>query len=296
MTERNLYTQETYQYYDGHGLLLIKDDPESKKDTIGRTVKDLITKGRNDKMEQGLRKCLGEKVVWRFGYKVQFTLQRHPDYKEKSSRDHWQYYIIFRRVVHTTDSGFKFFVDHLPYLRGLSLWARTLTGDPFAEALFYCSQIPGAWIGNKWNKFIRVIGFIGPEMSAEDWNEYGTMTQKSITGWIRWFRKRLIPEFSLEGKAWQLWVTPDSPDKELLKRILLKRVGKENFFLRLMFGDTTVTREEVENYKHMTNWRWGIRLDQSNDRYTIFIKDPALLEFNALETDALEWAFNNRDK
>lgn len=304
MTERNFYTKETYQQFDSFGMLRIHPDHTDGldwKDSIGRTVIDLITKGRHPKMETGLNACQGEKIIynpfhtWTLrGRKIQFTLKRHPDYKEKSSRDHWQYYIIYRKIVHRTDSGFKFFVDHLPYLRGLSLWAITLTGNPFTEALFFCSQIPGAIIGNAWNKFIRVIGFIGPEWHEADWNDIGVEIQKGLTGWIKFFRKLLIPEYSLHGKAWQLWIMPDSPDKKLLKRILLKRVGKYNYFLRLMFGDKTVTREQVEGYTHMTSWRWSTRLDQSCRRYVIFVGDAEKLKYNALETDVLEWAWINR--
>jgi hypothetical protein len=322
-----------YQYFDEHNLMLIDKDPFSYKDCGGRTVLAAITYDLPDELNYSIE------LLVRFE-EDRYVLYRHPKHPEVSSRDHFSYIIIHRKLKADKigkDLWLRYFIKDVPFMRGLYLWMHTLIGNKLAEYFYYLLYIPGAYIGNVglylwmhtlignklaeyfyyllyipgayignvWNKLIRRVGKCKPERSNEWWGEKyddlanGVRLQRNLTRWqkfwlhgfkFKWRGKKqtipfLIPTYSLHVKAWQIYVLPESRRKDKLKRILLKRVGKYNYLLRLLFGDKTVTQEEVENYRHMTNWRWGVNLDESCDRHVVFAED---IEYNALETDLLK--------
>ena len=84
---------------------------------------------------------------------------------------------------------------------------------------------------------------------------------------------------------------PESQRKAKLKRILLQRVGKSNPMLRLLFGDTTVTQQEINNYPHMTGYRPGVYLDETCRR-TIRELTAQEAEFNTYEKNLIIWLWN----
>ena len=171
---------------------------------------------------------------------------------------------------------------------------------------YYSFQIVGNWLGNGWNSFFRGVGNIKKERTNEWWAGVRYMNtdgwvltnghnlQVNLTKWQKFWRKWLIPNYPQHNKGWQLYSLPNHPLKKILKKILLKRIynrgGHSNYLLRLLFGDTTVTEDEVQTYKHMTNYRWGTNLDESCRRDVYYISDYEI-EFNGYEVELLHFLF-----
>ena len=184
-------------------------------------------------------------------------------------------------------------------MRGMNLWMHSLTGNRLAEFLYYLIYIPGAYLGNWWLKFCRLIGNIRPELPNDIWilpcgdSNTGTQYLHHRPLWQKLWGRIIgitIPAYALHNKAWQIYVMPDSKRKEKLKRILLKRVGKSNIMLRLLFGDT-VTQEEIDNYPHMTGYRPGAYLNTT--RRTIRELKEQEAEFNTYEKDLIKKLYDD---
>ena len=281
----NFILQTLYHIFDKYFMLLIKGDRESYKDSMGRTFEAWLIYGRPERLAMAMDSCLvpGEKhwILW-----------RHPEHQVPTSRDHWSYYIQFRKLRDTAEE-FKKFIKRVPRMRGMTYWFRSLTGSKWYQCLYYSTYIPIELIGVIWNKFWRCIGGIKPERSHEDWEDNFMEIQTNISDWTDWVRNNpLIPTYSLYNKGLQIMLLPECRAKRFLKWILRGRIGKYNYMLRMFFGDTTVTAEEVYNYRHRTGWRWGVNLDESCRRDVRIIRDRTLLEHNALETDMLIWTFH----
>lgn len=289
-----------YYWADEYGMFRIHPDYTDGKDwenSVGETVLAWIAYGQDPESPSipSLLYCYSHNC-------------RHPQYPgSELSRDHLSYLLVFRRLFF---GGYS----NLPVnRRGMYLWSRAIQYNKTAEFLYYATQIPGAYFRYWWNSLIRRMGRCGTEISGEMWGyepmgwdiTIGEFKQQSLTKWqkfwlwgprYKWRGKEkkielLIPTYTLHNKAWQLYVMRKSPKRDTLCKILLKSVGKYNYLLRLMFGDTTVTKEEVESYRHMTGWRWGVNLDETCDRDVRFIPEN-LLKCNSLETDLLKYIWN----
>jgi len=265
----NLQAKTSYHIFDEYGMLLVKDDPLSWRDSIGATVCAWIAYNRLFELSNALEDCYDP---------YRNILFRHQIYDEEASRDHKSYFCIYRKL-----NGEE--IPNFGYLRGMSLWMKSISGNKHAEWWYYFWYIPGAYLGNWTLKTLRWIGNIKPERDnnwwISQWSEkyyVRSVTQGNVmlfhrTRWQKfwaWVIFKTIPAYSLHVKAWQIYVMPKSKKKEKLKRILLKRVGKSNLMLRLLFapdkpqnsGDS-VTQEEVDNYPHMTSFRPGVYLDET---------------------------------
>jgi len=242
-----------------------------------------------------------------------WVLYRHPDYKELASRDHHSYFIIYRKLLDPawTNIFIKNLLNSysLLFFRGMNLWMKSLTGNKRAQWWYYFWNIPGARLGNWWNRLIKWIGDCGYERSNEWWLadtpqgiNRGTLLQNGLSKWQKFwlhgpkfklFGKEyhieiLLPAYALHVKAWQIYVMPKTPKRDTLRKILIKRVGKSNLMLRLLLGDTTVTQEEVDNYPHMTGYRPGVYLDETCRR-DIRELTPQEAEANTYERDLIIW-------
>jgi hypothetical protein len=255
------------------GCACVRGDVKSYLDSFGRTFLTWLAYGRPDELKSVLES------YWKEG-----KLRRHPQAWDETSRDHYSYFIMFKRLT-CTDDEFKAFVNKIPPKRGLNFWKRALVPDTRYEIEYYRYNIPYARIGNVWLRFCRWIGKIRPELSNEEWigiwDEFYAPCRVSkpiqITGGSaekyyrtarqkRWGNviNKTTPAYVLHNKGWQLFFMPDNPKKDTLKRILLKRVGKSNLMLRLLFGDTTVSETEVSGYPYMTNYRSSVYLNTTN--------------------------------
>lgn len=248
----NTEIQDQYFRMDEHNMMLVNSDDRSWRDSIGRNFLFLMAylKDSNSaKLIEGLMSCYKDGV-----------LIRHPSYPdEQMSKDHWSYFIMYKRLC-SIDREFREFVDNVPRITGLYNWMYALAGSKYDELGYYLVQIPGAVLGN----IAHTLGGIHKN------------------------RKLIVPPYSLHNKAWQIYFLRDSWAKRVLKKILLRRVKKHdntNYLLRLLFGDY-VTKAEVESYKSLTGYRWGVFLDWSNDRDVKEIA-PELVKYNAYDKDLL---------
>jgi hypothetical protein len=274
----NLESKNTHYIFDEHGMLVVKGDNESWKDSIGRTVLAWIAYGRPKELQNAILSCFREGKLY-----------RHPNHTELASRDHISYYCTHRKLLNKFIPPFKF-------QRGMNLWMKSLTGNRTAEFFYYLWYIPGAYLGNWWLKRCRKWGNIRQELHHMDWmhNTYtnGEYIQRNHTLWQKLWSKIInttIPAYALHNKAWQIYVMPTSKRKEKLKRILLKRAGKSNLMLRLLFGDK-VTQEEIDNYPHMTGYRPGAYLNTTTR--TIREMDAVESEYNTYEKQLIKWLYD----
>ena len=281
----NLETQIAYHIFDRLRMLIMLSDLESWKDALGRTILAWLAFDQDPRLVRAIESCL-----FRYQYQTKYHLLRHPGYKEESSRDHWSYFILFKKL-RDTDEAFKDFIKDVPRMRGMNYWMKTLGGSKFHEWMYYNLYIPGARIGNCWNGCIRGLGDAQPERSYEWWcrtkwvdSNGWTMTnghylQLNLSRrqkfWLRGRRIKLfgklrkiqflIPTYPIHNRGWQLYVMPESRRKDKLIRILSKRFGESNLLLRLLY-DLPVTIEEVLEYFGMTGFPSGANLDETCDR------------------------------
>ena len=319
----NLETKTAYHVFDEFGMLCIPSDQswesrswwkklwdkilkrewtptwsnKSWRDSIGRTVLAWIAYGGPDSLAFPLEQCWIPS--WR---KKTGKLFRHFAHDERASRDHWSYFIIYR-VLSDMDAPhlIKNFMDYIPRMRGLNSWMKALTGNKRAEWWYYTLAIPGAMLGNWWLRKCRKWGRISPELHHMDWmyNTYknGKYIINNSTPWQKlwaWIIFTSMPAYALHNKAWQIYIMRKSPKRDTLRKILLKRVGKSNVMLRLLFCDT-VTQEEVDNYPHMTGYRPGVYLDETCRRDIRELTDKEA-EFNTYEWQLIKKLYNDGNK
>ena len=284
----NLTNKTAYHQFDEYGMLIVASDELSHRDSLGRTILAGLAYGFVHEIIRSINSCY-----------IGGRLYRHPDSNEESSRDHWSYFIMFRKLITKDATQFLNFIDRVPSMRGLNLWMNALTGDKRAEWWYYFWAIPGAYIGNWWLRKCRKWGRISPEFRNEDWilqddHAFPYGQGNWIIKWNRsvwqklwaWIIFTSMPAYALHNKAWQIYVMPASRKKEKLKRILLSRIGISNIMLRLLLGDTTVTQEEIDNYPHMTGYRPGVYLDETCRRDIRELTDKEA-EANAYEKDLI---------
>jgi hypothetical protein len=261
-------------------MCVINGTPDSWKDSMGRTFEAWLIYGRHAALGRAMDNCLRR-------IDDHWVLDRHPNYRIPTSRDHWSYYIQYKRRVND-DEDFAKFIKDVPRMRGLTYWMKAATKSKLYQFLYYALYIPLELLGNWWNRFWRFVGHIKPERSHEEWEERGLEIQLGISKWTDWVRRNpLIPAYSMYNKVLQIYILPDCMAKKVLQRILRGRTGKYNYFIRVMLGDKKVTLKDVLTYQHRTGWRWGVNLDESCRRDVKIIRNPALIASNALETDIL---------
>jgi hypothetical protein len=279
----NVDCRSTYHYVDNDYMMVVQGDDLSWRDSIGRNVLCLFAYGRNHILEAGLENCL-----------INGVLHRHPIKRDGMSKDHWSYFIMYRYWLstYTKDTkAFDDFIDSIPRITGLYNWMYALTGSKYDELGYYLVQIPGAWLGSRYNNVIRFIGNIRDkgELDELSWDKIGKSIQQSMTPWQKTWRKLLLPAYSLHNKAWQVYFMRPSIWRNILQKLLFKRLpsNSTNYLVRLLLGNDNIIQEQIDDYQHMTNYRWGVNLDQTTSRDLTIIKDPKLLEYNAYEKDLL---------
>ncbi|HUV82814.1 MAG TPA: hypothetical protein VMW53_07060, partial [archaeon] len=121
-------SKDTFYVFDEYGMLTVKSDTLSWRDSIGMTVCAWIAYGMPGKLRYSLHKCWGVRQ-WKpktvigiiiNGLLPNRILYRHPNKREKASRDHYSYYIIHAKLSMQVDQWFKLFIKGLPRMRGLN--------------------------------------------------------------------------------------------------------------------------------------------------------------------------------
>ena len=309
----NLKSKTSYYQFDEAGMLIVKGDELSWRDSIGRTVLAWIAYGNVGnigigpiELSDAIEDCMVDGVLY-----------RHPNRKELSSRDHLSYFYIYRKIRWPSGSDFIDTIagEKITSRRGLYSWMKALTGNKRAEWWYYVINIAGAMLGNWWLRKCRKWGRIWPEEDNRVW--LGSHpTQPGVPGYLilsertpwqklwAWIIFTSMPAYALHNKAWQIYVMPESRRKERLKKILLSRIGISNIMLRLLFEPKViynsdylkgsyklVTQEEVDNYPHMTGYRTGVYLDETCRRDIRELTDKEA-EFNCYEKDLIIWLYN----
>jgi hypothetical protein len=152
--------------------------------------------------------------------------------------------------------------------------------------MYYLIQIPGAYLRHWWNNVVRKVFRIRPERSQETWDKDGGIIQANLTWWQEIGRALHTPFYPLHNKAWQVNLLKANKYRACLKRVLLKEVGPYNYLTRLLFGDLNIPKSVIDDYKMMSNWRWGVTLNETNRRYNYILPDE-LVAANAIEKDLL---------
>lgn len=262
---------------------------QGRADSLGRTVLAAIAYYEEQLLDNILQNC----IIGFYPLKV----LRHPDVKKGISRDHITYLLVglkyFQQnqlLSYVVDSLRWKISDFARFTPDMWLWAKGLpmdsVGSRLARWLFYRIEIPWMRLMYLWNKIIRFIAGFKPERDQLEFD--CQKLNQGLNPIQKWFRKKMYPAYTLAILGWQLYVLPDSRLKRRLQRVCLRMVGGYNYLIRLLFGDYTVTFDDVQNYKHMTAWRWGVNLDETNDRTVYIVTDPKLIEDNTLETDLLQ--------
>ena len=278
--------------WDAFGFLLITGDPKSWRDAIGRLMEYLYAHGKFHEKNEALESCC--RLI-----DGKYVLLRHPVFWEKydelgllpnpawykydkdgeefASRDHWSYFIQYKKNILSKEE-FADFISKVPRMRGMNLWMKTLTGSKWHQWWFYTIFNPGAYLGNVVSNLITRIGRLGPEESIHWWIELmhtdiniskGTLMQHKLTRWQKVWRKiwvTLTPFYPIQNRGWQLKWLPDHKRKERQKGILLRRTDRGNLIVRALFGDTHISKLELQKYPEVTGDRSGVKLNKSCDR------------------------------
>jgi len=298
----NYDTKKTHFQFDSSRMVRVKGDDLSWRDSIGWTVLAWLSNGKPKKLSNALDNCLkynSEKNI--------YELRRHPLHMEKSSRDHWSYYILFLKLRETAEGipmklSFLSVMKRLPSMRGMNLWIKALRGERRAERLFYAIQIPGAWIALKWYNFIRWACDFHRECPEAIWDQFRGEILEGMSRRQKIGRKiimKTVPPYSLQVKAWQLFIMNPSEKLNRLKRILVKRTGPYNYQLHKLLGSNVdellasgaTIRSLSERYRQMTGDRFGVNLDESNDRDVHFCTEEET-EYNNLERMILDYIYS----
>lgn len=287
----------TRYFVDKYNLMLRQNSSSSPSgdygigDCIGRTLDAYITY-EYEPFIQAVKNCYRYEVDKHGGVFLQ--AYRHPTLMDEDynsmSRDHIYNTIILMKLVNDP------FLDELAsYLKwkisdkfnfsiGLWLWMEGIAGNKLSMFLYYLIDIPLLFGAVLWNKFVYFIGGFGKELPQD---EFVVIPYNKISDWKKKWRERVYPMYTINQKAFAMYVSPKSLGKRIFKRICLWGVLKQNFLLRIMFGGK-VTEEEVLSYKPMTGGRWSTYLNDLNDRDVHIVTKPEYLEANVLDVDLLK--------
>ena len=273
---------------DSNNMMLIRGDEESWKDSVGRTALGFIAYG-DKKFFKAVNKCSNKMV-------------RHPDHPPGDiSRDHvnymfimWQYMwqygldwclsLTARANVYKMRNKLKWKLseDHNMTI-DMWLWIQALCHKHVT--LFYVVCIILHLLNLWWNNVCWILGWFSLE---EDQNTYISVEPSR---WKKFISKKMYPMYSLHNFAWQLYVMDSHPLRWVLQKICLLNTGRYNYLVKLLLGGK-VTQEQVDNYKEMTNYRWGVYLNDGNIRWTYILEMPG--EY-PLETDLLKKIYDERN-
>jgi len=274
-----------YWYKDTSGMVLVTDDPDSWRDSIGRNLDAYVA------YEEWI---LVESVCQCFEGKELKDWQRHPTMGLSKiidlSRDHISYALISFYISKNWTNFYyilnklKWKVNEYTTLCGMWLWVQTLKNSKW-QYLYYAAKIPEMSLMSMWNWLVRKVTNIKPERSQAEWDlditRERTATQRIAT-------KLVFPAYALHNMAWQVKILPDTWGKRLLQKIMLPMVGRHNYVVKSLLGHKLTIKELklVNDYQSMTGSRWTTTLDELNDRDVKLIDKERVKEYD-LDKDYL---------
>lgn len=211
---------------------------------------------------KSLRNCIKrvDRTGWKkiFG-KYYYQLQRYPityDGMIGMSRDHLIYMFAafvtanfdkkelnewtshFRPVVSTTIG--------MHMTPELWLWLKLISGKPIGYLYYPFRLLFSTWT-MLWVKFIYKIAQWPEEWTWEEYKERnGYYLSKNKSKKDKFFSSIIGPVFSRKLTSTKVSVLPNNWFTRSIKWLELQTTTKQNFTLRLLNGDRTVTKEEVE--------------------------------------------------
>ena len=177
-------------------------------------------------------------------------------------------------------------------------WIRTFqfkTNKKFWTNIFCLAQIAEKSIALTLNKIIAKIN--GYKRNSIKNNDYTSRVHYNIKQKHNWFQKQLAMAYysgyAFHLTCWQYYTLPAGYNpitKKILRKILLNYCEKENYLLRILLGDKTVTAEEIDGYEPREGFRWQAYLDGSWPNYNGEMSQEwkdKYLKYNQLDKDCL---------
>lgn len=295
----NKKVKSTY-FYVKDDVMLVKDSPDSWRDSIGRNLDAYVAYG-DEAFVDSIEKCFAQEAVlidvpkwirWILPWlpEVGYITQgyRSPEHQDMDmSRDHTIYAIVAAKLAGRTKfleqlKGLTWELSSKATMRGMYLWWKTMTGTKWSLPLFYLAKYAEMSVSLLWNKALHFLGRFKEELHQNVWNAIYPL---EVSKWQKKVRKLMVPTYAIHNFAWQLHVLEDSKLKRGLQWLTKQFVGEQNHFLLKLLGFEPYW--EYKDYKSMTNWRWSVTLNETNDRETQIIDDPKLIAYNNLERDIL---------
>ena len=129
-------------------------------------------------------------------------------------------------------------------------------------------------------------------------NEYTSRYHYNKKDNWNWFQKKLMlayySGYAFHLSCWQIYTLPKNYNpwtKKILLKIMRWYCEDENYLLRLLLGDKSITWEQVESYESRENFRWEAFLDGSWPNYQGEMPDDwkeKYLKHNQLDKDCLK--------
>jgi len=294
----NPSAKDTHVIIDEHHMAVIKDDPDSPRDSAWRTAKAYKAWGDNALYQAPIEGCL------RFRNR-RYEYRRHPSYVYGSdmSRDHVTALLL---LAHFGIEDGRF--GSLKLLRNMIKFTKwrigpnaTFTIDMWCwmkgilnkrwRTLFYMIQIPMlAWAAWYNAHMLKKGNFTIPSLNQREF--VSQRINYNVTEEQEKIRNQLYPYYALEGLAWQNYINPDSPGKRWLSKIIKGMCGTHNYLVRLLADDMTVTKGQVLMWVEMSGAPFGVLLNEACRREIKYV-GPAI-NGNWLYADLLITIWNEK--
>ena len=274
-------------------------------DALWRTSLAYIAWG-DDEIKEGILGCF-RKVKGGHHFKKDFYQAMRCTGRigeDDVSRDH--ICMAFTSLAFNTDTEeLNELASKLPYKisRKMSMtpdfwcWVKSLTNTKYkklygnAFLFFQLITLPFV-LGLNWI-IGKSLGF--KSISNKEYTtNYSYNMRDKWNGFQKLLYKSYYMGYAFHLNCWQIYTTPVNRRnilKKLVRKLMLTHCEKENFLLRLLLGDLTVTKHDVDSYTSQENFRWQMRFDGSNHTYHNLKNQKwkdTYLKHNQLDKDLLK--------
>jgi hypothetical protein len=221
---------------------------------------------------EGLKNCI--KKVYRTGWKAKifgeyyYQLQRWPTSYENMigmSRDHLIYVFSALYKYGISSDELHEYVSHLrPVVSTtigmhmtfeLWLWLKLISKRKIG-ILYYPWRLVGSTLNMLWTKLIYKLANWPEELSLDEyWPRRDERLNKSFKDRI--FSSLVAPVYSRKLTSTKVSLLPDNWWTKSIKKIELMTTTRYNYVLRMLNGDKTVKREDIEAYHSILYYRWS---------------------------------------
>lgn len=220
----------------------------------------------------GLKNCI--KKVYRTGWKAKifgkyyYQLQRWPIAYENMigmSRDHLIYVFSALYKANTPTEELHEYTSHLrPVVSTtigmhmtfeLWLWLKLISKRKIGK-LYYPWRLLSSIINMLWTKLMYKLANWPEELTLEEyWPRRDERLNKSLKDKI--FSTLTAPVYSRKLTSTKVSLLPDNWWTQTIKKIELITTTRYNYVLRMLNGDKTVKKEDIEAYHSILYYRWS---------------------------------------